>query len=180
MSIDSHRPRDEDTDSDDSRQASVKRLKDSQVVVDGKTYRVQDKTSVYTILIAFASMCTLMEDGHIEKLLAGFGNYVNNYTSEILILMKGILRQTLVSATLSGMQLHVPQNFALLRFKQLLWFDLPQLHDKVFQIQWTYPDTWTPDDLHPIHFLTIHDATRKNFHFDYESWALSWIGLRIT
>ena len=72
-------------------------------------------------------MCTLMEDGHIEKLLAGFGNYVNNYTSEIL--MKGILRQTLISATLSGMQLHAPQNFALLRFKQLLWFELPQLHD---------------------------------------------------
>jgi hypothetical protein len=94
--------------------------------------------------------------------------------------MKGILRQTLVSATLSGMQLHAPQNFALLRFKQLLWFDLPQLHDKVFQIQWTYPDTWTTDDLHPIHFLSIHDATRKNYHFDYESWALSWIGLRIT
>jgi hypothetical protein len=36
-----------------------------------------------------------------------------------------------------------------------------------------------PDDLHPIHFLSVHDATRKNFHFDYESWALSWIGLRI-
>ena len=68
-------------------------------------------------------MCTLMEDGHIEKLLAGFGNYVNNYTSEIL--MKGFFRQTLVSATLSGMQLHAPQNFALLRFKQLLWFEFP-------------------------------------------------------
>ena len=135
MSINSLRPRDDDTDSDDSRQASVKRLKDSQVEVEGKTYRVQGKTSVYTIIIAFASMCTLMEDGHIEKLLAGFGNYVNNYTSEIL--MKGILRQTLVSATLSGMQLYAPQNFALFLFKQLLWFELPQLHDKVFQIQWT-------------------------------------------
>jgi hypothetical protein len=123
-------------------------------------------------------MCTLMDDGHIDKLLAGCGNYVNNYTSEIL--MKGILRQTLVSTTLSGMQLHAPQNSTLLRFKQLIWFDLPQLHDKVFQFQWTYPDTWTPDDLHPIHFLSIHDATRKNFHFDYKSWALSWIGLRIT
>jgi len=175
---DFHRPRDDDTDSDDSRQASVKRLKDSQVEEEGKTYRVQGKTSVYTIIIAFTSMCTLMEDGHIEKLLAGCGNYVNNYTSEIL--MKGILRQTLVSTTLSGMQLHVPQNFTLLRFKQLLWFDLPQLHDKVFQFQWTYPDTWTSDDLHPIHFLSIHDATRKNFHFDYESWALSWIELHIT
>ena len=117
LSIDSLRPRDDDTDSDDSRHASVKRLKDSQVEVDGKTYRVQGKNSVYTIIIAFASMCTLMEDGHIEKLLAGCGNYVNNYTSEIL--MKGILRQTIVSATLSGMQLHAPQNFALLRFKQL-------------------------------------------------------------
>ena len=74
--------------------------------------------------------------------------------------MKGILRQTIVSATLSGMQLHAPQNFALLRFKQLVWFELSQLHDKVFQIQWTYPDTWTPDDLHPIHFLSIQDATR--------------------
>jgi len=78
------------------------------------------------------------------------------------------------------MQLHAPQNFTLLRFKQLLWFDLPQLHDKVFKFQWTNPDTWTPDDLHPIHFLSIHDATRKNFYFDYESWALAWIGLRIT
>ena len=78
------------------------------------------------------------------------------------------------------MQLHAPQNFALLRFKQLVWFELPQLHDKVFQIQWTYPDTWTPEDLHPIHFRSIQDATRKNFYFDYESWALSWIGLRIT
>ena len=164
-SIDSIRPRDEDTDSVYSRQASVKRLKDSQVKVESKTYRVQGKTSVYTIIIiAFTSMCTLMEDGHIEKLLAGFGNYGNNYTSEIL--MKGILRQTLVSATLSGMQL---QNFAQLRFKQLLWFDLTQLHDKVFQIQWTYPDTWAPDDLHPIHFLSIHDSTRKNCNFDYES-----------
>jgi len=64
--------------------------------------------------------------------------------------------------------------------KPPIWFDLPQLHDKDFQFQWTYPDTWTPDDLHPIHFLSIHDATRKNFHFDYKSWALSWIGLRIT
>ena len=122
LSIDDSRqaqcPRDDDTDSDDSRQASVKRLKDSQVEVEGKTYRVQGKTSVYTIIIAFASMCTLMEDGHIEKLLAGFGNYVNNYTSEIL--MKRILWQTLVSATLSGMQLHAPQNFALLQFKQLV------------------------------------------------------------
>jgi len=78
------------------------------------------------------------------------------------------------------MQLHAPQNFTLLRFKQLLWFDLPQLHDKVFKFQWTNPNTWTPDDLHPIHFLSIHDATRKNFYFDYESWALAWIGLRIT
>ena len=178
LPVDSLRPRDDDTDSDDSRQTSVKRLKDSQIEVGGKTYRVQGKNSVYTLIIAFASMCTLMEDGHIEKLLAGFGNYVNNYTSEIL--MKGILRQTVVSATLSGMQLHAPQNFALLRFKQLVWFELSPLHDKVFQIQWTYPDTWTPDDLHPIHFLSIHDATRKNFHFDYESWALSWIWLRIT
>ena len=176
--IDSQRPHYEDSDSDDSRQASVKRLKDSQIEVEGKMYRVQGKTSVYTTIIAFTSMCTLMEDGHIDKLLAACGNYVNNYTSELL--MKGILRQTILSATLSGMQLHAPQNFALLRFKQLSWFDLPQLHDRIFQIQWTYPDTWTTEDLHPIHFLSIPDATRKNYHFDYESWALSWIGLRIT
>jgi hypothetical protein len=85
ISSDFHRPRDDDTDSDDSRQASVKRLKDSQVEVEGKTYRVQGKTSVYSIIIAFTSMCTLMDDGHIDKLLAGCGNYVNNYTSEILM-----------------------------------------------------------------------------------------------
>jgi hypothetical protein len=156
-SNDFHRPRDDDTDSDDSRQASVKRLKDSQVEVEGKTYRVQGKTSVYSIIIAFTSMCTLMDDGHIDKLLAGCGNYVNNYTSEIQ--MKGILRQTLVSTTLSGMQLHAPQNFTLFRF------DLPQFHDKVFQFQWTYPDTWMPDDLHPIHFLSIN--TLKLLHFDH-------------
>ena len=130
MSIDSLRSRDDDTDSDDSRQVSVKRLKDSQVEVDGKTYRVQGKTSVYTIIIAFASMCTLMEDGHIEK-LAGFGNYDNNYTSEIL--MNGILRQTLVSATLSGMQLHAPQNFVLLRFKHLVWLNSHSCMTKFFK-----------------------------------------------
>ena len=88
--------------------------------------------------------------------------------------------QSAVVPVAPTMQLHAPQNFALLRFKQLLWYDLTQLHDKVFQIQWTYPDTWTPDDLHPTHFLSNQDAARKNFHFDYESWALSWIGLRMT
>ena len=123
-------------------------------------------------------MCALMEPGQLDKLLSEFGNYVDNYIVEIL--MKGILRQSTVTTTLSGMQLHAPQTYALLRFKQLLRFDLPQLHDKIFQIQWTFPDTWTTDDLHPIHFLSTTDAIKKNFHYDYECWALSWIGIRIT
>jgi len=43
-----------------------------------------------------------------------------------------------------------------------------------------FPDTWTTDDLHPIHFLSTTDAIKKNFHYDYECWTLSWIGIRIT
>jgi hypothetical protein len=119
-----------------------------------------------------------MENGQIVKLTSGVGNYVNNYTSEILL--KGILRQSVVSATLSGMQLHAPINYAILRFKELVWFDMSELHDKVFYFQWSFPDTWTSTDLHHIHFLSTADASRKNYQFDYDCWALSWIGLRIT
>ena len=104
--IDSLRPRDDDADSDDSRQASVKRLKDSQVEVEGKTYRVQGKTSVYTIIIAFTSMCTLMEDGHIEKLLAGFGNYVNSYTLKEFFVRHLFLQNCLVCNCIPLKTLH--------------------------------------------------------------------------
>jgi hypothetical protein len=169
---------DNDIDSDTSTDVQVKRVKDSEVHVDGKIYRVQGKTAVYSIIIASTTMCTLMENGQIVKLTSGVGNYVNNYTPEILL--KGILRQSVVSATLSGMQLHAPINYAILRFKELVWFDMSELHDKVFYFQWSYPDAWTSTDLHPIHFLSTADAGRKNYQFDYDCWALSWVGLRIT
>lgn len=169
---------DDDIDSDDSTDVQVKRVRDSEVHVDGKSYRVQGKTTVYSIIIVSSSMCTLMEDGQIAKLTSGVGNYVNNYTPEILL--KGILLQSAVSATLSGMQLHAPINYAILRLKELVWFDLTELHDKVFYFQWSYPDAWTPTDLHPLHFLSTADANRKNYQFDYDCWALSWVRLRIT
>lgn len=118
-----------------------------------------------------------MEPGQIEKLTLGYGSYINNYTSEILL--KGILRQSVLSSTFSGMQMHAPQNHALLRFKQLLWYDLPELHDKVFRCQWEFPNAWESTSLHPIHFLSATEAARLIYQFDYDCWALSWIGIRI-
>lgn len=47
---------DDDTDSDDSTHVQVKRVKDSELHVKGKTYRVQGKTNVYSIIIASTSM----------------------------------------------------------------------------------------------------------------------------
>ena len=107
----------QDSDSDDD-DTAVRVIRDKEVEVGGKRYRVQGKGTYHNILIATASMRTLMEDGQLEKLTAYHGNYVHNYTAEVLL--KGILRQTTLQSTLSGMQMHAPPNHALKRLQQLL------------------------------------------------------------
>ena len=109
----SHRKQDSDSDDND---AAVKVIRDKVVEVDGKRYRVQGKGTYHNILIATASMRTLMEDGQLEKRTAYHGNYVHNYTAEVLL--KGILRQTTLQSTLSGMQIHATPNHALKRLQQ--------------------------------------------------------------
>jgi hypothetical protein len=58
-------------------------------------------------------MRTLMEDGQLENFTAYHGNYVHNYTAEVLL--KGILRPTTLQSTLSGIQMHASPNHALKR-----------------------------------------------------------------
>ena len=82
--------------------------------MNGQAFRVQGKVNVYSTIILTTSMQTLIETGQIEKLTLGYGTYINNYTSEILL--KDILRQSFLSSILSGMQMHAPQDHALLRF----------------------------------------------------------------
>jgi hypothetical protein len=128
----SHRQQDLDSDSD-SHTDTIKVIRDKEVEVDGKRYHVQGKGTYHNILIATASMRTLMEVGQLDKLTAYHGNYVHNYNADVLL--KGILRQATLQSTLSGMQIHGPQNHALARLKQLLWFDLDELHERVFHVQ---------------------------------------------
>ena len=119
-----------------------------------------------------------MEDGQLDRLTAYHGNYVHNYTADILL--KGILRQTTLQSTLSGMHIHAPQNHALARFKQLLWYDLDELHDRVFHVQWEFATASEALSQHPIHYLTADEAARRSYKLDHDSWPLTWIGLRIT
>jgi hypothetical protein len=123
-------------------------------------------------------MGTLMEVGQLDKLTAYHGNYVHNYNADVLL--KGILRQATLQSTLSGMQMHGPRNHALARFKQLLWFDLDELHERVFHVQWEYATASEALSQHPIHYLTTEEAARRNYKLDHDSWPLAWIGLRIT
>ena len=123
-------------------------------------------------------MRTLMEDGQLEKLKAYHGIYVHIYNADVLL--KGILRQATLQSTLSGMQMHAPQNHALARFKQLLWYDLDELHDRVFHVQWEYATASEALSQHPIHYLTADEEARRNYKLDHDSWPLTWIGLRIT
>lgn len=113
-------------------------------------------------------MRTLMEKGQMEKLTLGHGNYLNNYKPEVL--MKGILRQVILSATQSGMHMHAPQNHTILRFKQLVWYDLPELHDDIFHIHWDFPNAWEEHSLHPLHFLSTSEASRCNNNFNHKAW----------
>ena len=168
-----------DSDSDDD-DTTVKLIKDKEVEVDGKRYRVQvqGKGAYHSILIATTSMRTLMEVDQLDKLTAYHGNYVHNYAAEVLL--KGILRQTTLQSTLSGMQIHAPQNHALKRFQQLLWYELDELHDRVFQFQWEYATASEAHSQHPIHYLTADEAARRQYKLDHDSWPLTWIGMRIT
>lgn len=74
------------------------------------------------------------------------------------------------------MQMHAPQNYSLLRFQQLLCYDLTDLHDRVFHLHWDFPNACDHLSLHPIHYRPAAEAARRNYRFDYDSWALSWAG----
>ena len=76
--------------------------------------------------------------------------------------------------------MHAPQNHALKRLQQLLWYDLEELHDRVFHVQWEYATASEALSQHPIHYLTADEAARRNYKLDHDSWPLTWIGLRIT
>ena len=86
-----------DSDSD-SHTDTIRVIRDKEVEKDGKRYRVQGKGTYHNILIATASMRTLMEVGQLNKLTAYHGNYVQNYNGDVLL--KGILRQATLQSTL--------------------------------------------------------------------------------
>lgn len=60
---------------------------------------------------------------------------------------------TALSATISGMNMHAPLDHTLVRLKMLLWFELTELHDKIFYQQQEFPQTCVSTTIHPIHYV---------------------------
>ena len=61
-----------------------------------------------------------------------------------------------------------------------MWFDLDDLHERVFHVQWEYATASEALSQHPVHYLTTEEAARRKYKLDHDSWPLTWIGLRIT
>lgn len=94
--------------------------------------------------------------------------------------MAGILQQTALSVTISEMNINAPLDHTLVRFKILLWFELTELHDKIFYQQQEFPQACMSTSIHPIHYLPKPEAAKNNYVLIYDLWVLSWIGLCIT
>jgi hypothetical protein len=79
-------------------------------------------------------MCTFIE------VLWEINEVLHREINEVLweLLMRDILRQSVVSATLSGMQLHASQNHAILRFKNCFGLILRNCMTKSFIFNGTF------------------------------------------
>lgn len=95
-------------------------LDDSQVKTlewQGRTFYVTAKQNAIATLRNTYSVWSLMEEGQLQQLENHVGDFVNNYTSEVLI--TGIIRRHSKSALMASMTLTMDANQKLDRFQTL-------------------------------------------------------------
>jgi hypothetical protein len=93
-------------DSDDSQ--VKKKTKVAALEWQGKTFYVTSKESAINILRDTYSVRSLMEEGQLQLLVNYVGDFVNNYTSDLL--KTGIIRRNSKSALMAGMTLTMNAN----------------------------------------------------------------------
>ena len=81
----------------------------------GRTFYVTVKENAIATLRDAYSVWSLMEDGQLQQLVNHVGNFVNNYTSEVLKI--GIIRRHSKSALMASMTLTRDANHDLDRFQ---------------------------------------------------------------